>query len=196
MHLFHFSENSGIDIFVPRPVLVPVARPSGLEWLNGPLVWAIDDKHQPMYLFPRECPRILLWATPETKPEDYDHWWRGSSSKILAYTEEAWLERIRTETIYRYEMPSSTFEDIEDAGMWVSKVSVKPLKLDTLANLPKELQAHDVELRVMKNLLPLKDVWRSSLHASGIRLRNAQHWGKPGWTHSKKGRVVPITKPD
>lgn len=31
---------------------------------------------------------------------------------------------------------------------------------------------------------------RTSLHASGIRLRNAQDWGKPGWTHSKPGRQI------
>ena len=196
MRLFHFSDNPSIDIFIPRPVRVPVERPLGSQWLNGPLVWAIDDAHRPMYLFPRECPRILLWTTPETKREDYDYWWQGSSKKVLAYIEEACLERVQTETIYRYEMPSTTFEDIRDAGMWVSKVAVKPLRLETLSNLPQEHQAHDVELRVLENLLPLKGVWRSSLHASGIRLRNAQHWGQPSWTHSKRDRVVPVTEPD
>lgn len=196
MRLFHFSDNPDINIFIPRPVRVSVQRPSGMEWLNGPLVWAIDSEHQSMYLFPRECPRILLWAIPETKTEDYDYWWQGSSSKILAYIEEAWLERVQNETIYRYEMPSSSFGDIRDAGMWVSKVAVKPLQLDTLSNLPKLHQEHDIELRVLDNLLPLKGVWHSSLHASGIRLRNAKHWGKPGWTHSKRDRVVPVTKSD
>ena len=196
MRLFHFSDDPCIDIFVPRPVRVSAERPLGKEWLNGPLVWAIDDQHQPMYLFPRECPRILLWATPKTKTEDYDYWWQGSSSKVLAYIEEAWLERVQNETIYRYEMPSSSFDDIRDAGMWVSKVAVKPLRLDTLSDLPKAHQNHDIELRVLDDLLPLKGVWRSSLHASGIRLRNAQHWGKPSWTHSKEDRVVPITKSD
>ena len=195
MRLFHFSDNPNIDIFVPRPVRVSVERPPGMAWLNGPLVWAIDEKHQPMYLFPRECPRILLWTTPETNPEDYDYWWQGSRRKVLAYVEEAWLGRVQRETIYRYEMPSLTFEDLDDVGMWVSKVAVEPLGLETLANLPREHQAYDVGLRVLENLLPLKGIWNSSLYASGIRLRNAQHWGEPGLTHSKKGRVIPVTKP-
>lgn len=196
MRLFHFSDDPNIDIFTPRPVCIPAQRPAGMNWLNGPLVWVIDDAHQPMYLFPRECPRILLWATPETKREDYDRWWRGSPSKVLAYIEAAWLERVQEGTIYRYQLPGATFEDINDAGMWVSNVAVKPLQLGILSDLPKEHQAHSVELRALENLLPLKGVWHTSLHASGIRLRNAQHWGKPGWTHSKKGRVVPVTEPD
>ena len=33
-----------------------------------------------------------------------------------------------------------------------------------------------VELRVMHRLTPLRDVWSTSLHASGIRLRHAQDW--------------------
>ena len=138
----------------------------------------------------------MLWTTPETTTEDHDYWWQGSRSKVLAYTEKAWLGRVQRETIYRYEMPSLTFEDLDDAGMWVSKVAVKPSRLEALSNLPKEHQAYDVELRVLENLLPLKEVWNSSLHASGIRLRNAQRWGEPGWTHSKKGRTVSVTKPD
>ena len=50
--LFHFSDNDTIKLFHPRPVCVPVERLKGLEWLNGPLVWAIDEWHQPMYMFP------------------------------------------------------------------------------------------------------------------------------------------------
>ncbi len=33
-----------------------------------------------------------------------------------------------------------------------------------------------VELRVMESLTPLRGVWETSLHASGIRLRHAQGW--------------------
>jgi hypothetical protein len=195
MRLFHFSEDPTIALFVPRSVHVPVERPHEMAWLNGPLVWAIDDEHQAMYLFPRECPRILLWTTPTTKAEDYDHWWQGSRCRVLAYIEEAWFERVRNATIYRYEMPVPPFKDINDAGMWVSKTAVKPLRLDALSDLLEEHRARDVELRVVETLLPLKGVWRTSLHASGIRLRNAKGWGEPGWTHSNKGRVVAITEP-
>jgi hypothetical protein len=38
------------------------------------------------------------------------------------------------------------------------------------------LRSSGVELRVLDRLTPLRGVWDSSLHASGIRLRNAQGW--------------------
>lgn len=68
--LYHFSEEPTIGLFDPRAVTKASARPPGREWLNGPLVWAIDDWHAPMYLFPRDCPRILIWPLPETTEED------------------------------------------------------------------------------------------------------------------------------
>jgi hypothetical protein len=54
MRLFHFSDDPEIVRFVPRPIRTLVERPAGLKWLNGPLVWAIDEPHEPMYLFPRD----------------------------------------------------------------------------------------------------------------------------------------------
>ena len=75
MRLFHFSDDGGLTRFTPRPVLVPSARPPGRDWLNGPLVWAIDEARQPLYLFPRDCPRILLYPTPATTAEDLQRWW-------------------------------------------------------------------------------------------------------------------------
>lgn len=194
MRLYHFSDDPRIEVFVPRSVRVPAKRPAGSDWLNGPLVWAIDDDHQIMYLFPRECPRILLWPTDETKVEDREIWWQGSKAKRLAYIEQVWFEPLATGTIYRYEMPGEAFEDLDDAGMWVTKEPVRPLRRDTLTDLTAELRARDVELRVVESLTPLKGVWQTTLHASGIRLRNAQGWGKPSWTHSKGGRKVVIEK--
>jgi len=52
VQLFNFSDRDGIARFEPRPLAVPVPRKTGHEWLNGPLVWALDDRHQPMHLFP------------------------------------------------------------------------------------------------------------------------------------------------
>jgi hypothetical protein len=172
--LFHFSDTPHIGTFMPRPVRVPSARPAGQEWLNGPLVWAIDADHQPMYLFPRECPRILLWPTPSTTPEDYARWWGDRSCRAIAHIEWAWLDRLRTESLHRYELPTTSFQDIDDAGMWVSRTPVIPLAIDTVSDLPAELRAQGVELRVMESLAPLKDVWATSLHVSAIRLRNAR----------------------
>jgi len=176
MRLFHFSEDPAISKFIPRPVQVASDRPAGREWLNSPLVWAIEESHQRMYLFPRDCPRILLWATPKTTEADAAQWLEGKPKQALAIIERAWLERMQLAKTTRYELPTAMFKDTHDAGMWVSRVAVFPLDKVTLTNLPAKLAEGGTELRVVDSLLPWKDVWSSTVHASGIRLRNAQGW--------------------
>jgi len=176
MRLFHFSEDPSIKVFSPRPVRVSSERTAGREWLNGSLVWAIDEDHQSMYLFPRECPRILLWATPQTSPADRNKWWGDSSALIIAYIEASWLDRISAAHLHRYEFSDSSFENLQDAGMWVSREAVLPLSVICLENLPEHLKQAGVEVRVQETLTNLRKVWDTSLHASGIRLRNAVNW--------------------
>lgn len=167
--LFHFSEEPGIAVFEPR---APAHRP-GIE----PHVWAIDDWHAPMYYFPRECPRILLWALPTTTAADRERWFGASEAEMLAHVEYGWLERIRTTQLYRYEMPTGPFEDTGDAGMFVSRATVRPVRVQPVGDLFEALRLAGVELRVMESLVPLRGVWDATLHASGIRLRNAAGWG-------------------
>lgn len=176
--LYHFSEEPTIGLFDPRAVTKASARPPGREWLNGPLVWAIDDWHAPMYLFPRDCPRILIWPLPETTEEDRTTWWSGArdGTRMLAYIEHAWLARIGKTTIYRYQLPAETFACLEDAGMHLGKSAVTPLRIDAISDLPAALRLADVELRPVDSLTPFRGVWDSTLHASGIRLRNASGW--------------------
>lgn len=171
MRLFHFSDDPTITAFEPRPVRIASDRPPGREWLNEPLVWAIDDIHDFMYLFPRDCPRILIWARPETSDEDRRLLgdWRGA-----AYRERGWLARLQAESIHRYEMPSDGFEDLQDAGMWVSRRTVLPLALTSMSGLDREFARRGIELRVVDSLMPLKALRDRTLHVSAIRLRNAQ----------------------
>ncbi|MCH4545727.1 hypothetical protein MK632_08080 [Rhizobium changzhiense] len=174
MRLFHFSDDSGIAAFEPRPVRVPSARAPGREWLSGPLVWAIDADHDFMYLFPRDCPRILIWATPDTSQNERRHWlgdWRAA-----AYVERHWLERLEAGPIHRYELPAEDFEDLKDAGMWVARKRVMPIEYATMSRLDREFAPRKVDLRVVDTLIPLKGLWDTSLHVSGIRLRNAGDW--------------------
>jgi hypothetical protein len=175
VRLFHFSDDPAITRFTPRPVRVPSSRPAGRGWLNGPLVWAIDEAHEFLYLFPRDCPRILAWATPRTSPADRDRLGLGDS-RAVAFVEAAWIGRLRSAVIHRYELPSETFRSLEDAGMWVSEAPVVPIDRLVLAGLDGELTRRGVELRVVDSLAPLAPLWQSSLHVSGIRLRNAATW--------------------
>lgn len=176
MRLFHFSDDPAIDRFVPRPVSVPSARPAGREWLNGPLVWAIDDAHQMLYLFPRDCPRILAWATPGSTAADRARWLGPGDPRAVAFVEAAWISRLRAAAIQRYELPAETFRSLEDAGMWVSEAPVVPLGCVVLAGLDGELARCGVDLRIVDSLAPLATLGDSSLHVSGIRLRNSLTW--------------------
>ena len=157
-------------------MVVPSEREPGWEWLNGPLVWAVDEAHQATYLFPRDCPRILLWPVPTTSPDDLASWFGPRPWRTIAHVEWAWLERIRTAVLYRYELPVDGFEPLRDPWMQVCRRAVEPLVVERIDDLLGALADASVELRVMPSLTPLRDVWSTTLHASGIRLRNAQGW--------------------
>ncbi len=176
MQLFHFSDRAGIARFDPRPVAVPAPRKPGHEWLNGPLVWAIDAWHQPMYLFPRDCPRILLWATAASTAEDRAAWLGDGGPRMVAFVERGWRERIHAARLVRYRLPPESFETLDDAGMWVSRRAVVPLEAVTIDNLPAALAAADTALRMVDSLQAVRPALASSLHVSGIRLRNAATW--------------------
>jgi RimJ/RimL family protein N-acetyltransferase len=178
--LFHFSEDPAIEVFEPRPVRVASQRPPGLDWLNGPLVWTVDAWHSPMFFFPRDCPRILLWRTPQTTEADLDHWWRGDRRRRMqAHVEAAWVERIGAARLYRYAFDPGAFEPVDVAGgpaYHVARAAVRPLEVTPVGDLMAALEAADVELHVMDDLMPLNGAWRSSVYFSGSRLRNAVGW--------------------
>lgn len=176
MRLFHFSENGSIEAFEPRPVAVPSPRRPGEEWLNGPLVWAIDDWHQPLYLFPRECPRILIWATAHSTQADKEKWLAQTPARMIAFIEDDWALPHGASAIWRYELPANAFESLEDSGMWVSRERIAPSARERVSDLPKALDEQGVELRVIPSLAVLREAWDSSLHVSGIRLRNSATW--------------------
>ncbi|WP_027173979.1 DUF6886 family protein [Methylobacterium sp. 10] len=177
--LFHFSEDPAIRVFTPRPVRVGVDRGEAGAWLNGPLVWAIDEAHSLLYLFPRDCPRIVIWPTARTSPEDRRAWFGDVAGRAVAYVEEDWAERIAIAAIERYRMPPETFAPAGEPGTWVSRSPVVPTGRDTIRDLLGAMAEHGLELRTLPRLTPLAPIWRSTLHASGIRLRNAQDWVAP-----------------
>jgi hypothetical protein len=176
MRLFHFSDDETIERFEPRAVRVPATRAPGREWLNGPLVWAIEEADAALYLFPRGCPRILVRTTPETTDEDRQAFWARSDAPVIAHIEWDWFEALKTARLWRYTLPEATFEDLDDAGMWVSRQAVEPVRVTLIKDLPDALAAAGVELRVVPSFAPFKGLWDTSIHASGVRLRNARTW--------------------
>lgn len=176
MRLFHFSDDGAIARFEPRPVRVPSARPRGQDWLNGPLVWAIEEARQGLYLFPRDCPRIVVWPLETTTDAERQAWFPPGGPRAVAYVEKRWFERLAAGRLYRYDLPPQVFEPLHDAGMWISRQVVDPLGVEVLDDLPAALAGAGVELRVVDSLTPLRGLWDTSLHISGVRLRNAEGW--------------------
>ena len=176
--LFHFSEDAHIQTFVPRPVRTPVHRPKGQEWLNGPLVWAIDAANSPLYLFPRDCPRIIMSRGSGASHSDIKKFWTDASKPLVAYVENGWVTEIQTMTLYRYAFERVGFIDLQDVGMHVTHNEVRPLKVDKIINLFDELENAGVEVKILPDLSELKNAWDSSLQVSGIRLRNAVNWDR------------------
>lgn len=169
VRLFHFSEDPGIRLFVPR---TPEHRPDVPS-----MVWSVDDQRAWTYLFPRECPRVLLWPTTETTVSDLERWFGGRADARIACIEWAWLERLRVTTLYRYEMDPRSFSPLEDdPWMWVSVATETPLSVEPVGDLVAAVGAENVELRLMPSLAPLHGAWEHSFHFSGIRLRNAGGW--------------------
>lgn len=169
MRLFHYSEDPSIELFTPH---LPEQRAD-----VDPGVWAIDEEHSPLYYFPRQCPRILLWRVPASTAADIERFFHHSEARMLAHIEMCWLDAMHSTQLYRYELPAETFEQRSaDEWMPVSRETIEPLGVEPVGSLIETLEAADVELRLMPSLLPLRDVWETSLHASGVRLRNAQGW--------------------
>lgn len=165
MRLFHFSPQSNIDVVMPQP------DPQGVA---EPLVWAIDDWHQAMYLFPRDCPRVFVWPTEATTPEYLTAYKKMTSCRMVAHIELGWLDRLSQITIYRYELAPDGFESLGNAGMWVSPAPTMPINVERIDNIEKALSDAGVELRVLPSLKSLEPLWETSLHVSGIGLGNAK----------------------
>ncbi len=172
-HLYHFSEDPSIKIFEPRPGRRIEGHPP-----DERLVWAIDEWHSPVYFFPRECPRVMLWPVEGSLLTDVEQW-IGSNTRMAAHIETAWTERFDQCELFRYTFSRDGFESLSDHGVHVSKHSVRPLDITPVGDLRKALSNADVDLRVLPSLQPLAEAWHSSLWFSGVRLRNATEWVAP-----------------
>jgi uncharacterized protein DUF6886 len=160
------SEDPELTRFAPH------RAPTALE--DEPLVWAIDTRHQPLYWFPRQCPRGTFWAGPGTTDADVERL-LGSRARRVHIVEPPWLERMRATTLYLYRLPEETFEAYEPAGgYWISRATVEPLERVELHDLVAAHERAGIELRLVPRLLDAWDeVIASTLEFSGMRLSNA-----------------------
>jgi hypothetical protein len=166
--LFHVSEDAGIARFDPRP------SPSTDAGVIGTAVWALAEPFLPNYLLPRDCPRICFRAGERTTREDRERFLTGADH-VVAF-EASWLERVRTACLAVYEMPPATFFDaLLEAGYWISRESVEPVRMTIVEDGLRALTDAGVEVRLLQDFWPLCDaVAGSSLQFSIIRKRNAE----------------------
>lgn len=170
MSVLHFSEDPTIARFQPRSMPTRPGEP--------PLVWAIDEEHAPLYYFPRDCPRVAFWATPNSTADDVARFLAHTAARRVIAIEGHWLEQVRSARLYVYRLPTATFAPRgpgEGPGYHVSREAVSPLSVEPVGDLLARLVAVQVELRLTPSLWPLYHALvPSSLHFSMIRMRNAQ----------------------
>lgn len=167
MAVYHYSEDPTIEEFAPR-----------MSRLGEPLVWAVDAERAPLYLLPRDCPRVTFWPTARTTAEDLERWWSHVAGRIVVAIEAGWLERLRACRLYRYSFDARGFEPLrDDAWMWVSRTAARPAAVEPMGDLLERQAMAGAELRLCQSLVPLgRAIWRSTLHTSMIRMRNAVGW--------------------
>jgi hypothetical protein len=165
--VLHFSEDSTITHFIPH-----VARTAQVP---DAYVWAVDAARSPDYWFPRQCPRAMIWAGPDTTDADRLLLLGPVAARVHA-VEYGWLERMRRVRLFAYRFDARHFTPFGDPiYAHVATVPIEPLgPAQPVGDLFALHEQAGIELRVMANLWPFWDaVIGSSVGFSGIRLRNA-----------------------
>ncbi len=165
--LYHYSEDGTHTRFVPH---VPQTNPS-----HPPAVWAFDADHSPLYWFPRNCPRISVWATTSDQQAVLTATFQTDASRICA-AESHWLDAVRSARVYRYTFDGAQFAPWAAAeGQYISGEVVVPRAIDALDDLLLLHAKAEVELRFTPKLGTLMDrMLASGLPFSFVRIRDAR----------------------
>ena len=165
--LYHYSEDGTIQRFAPH---VPQSNPS-----HPPAVWAMDAEHSPLFWFPRDCPRISVWANDDAQRAVLRDLFHTEASRICA-AESHWLDGIRAAHVYRYVFDGSPFAAWAQAeGQYISGEVVYPQQVELIDDLLGLHADAGVELRFTPRLGPLMDqMLASGLPFSFVRIRDAR----------------------
>jgi hypothetical protein len=164
--LWHFSEDPALSRFQPRPAPASPQSP--------PLVWAVDTRHAPIFWFPRDCPRGCIWPVSTTTAEDREIFFGQGDAGRIHVIEADWLERMRSCTLYAYQLPVGPFRPHDVGGYWVADEQVDAIRRVTISDLLGEHVVASIELRITPSIWPFwRRVTRSTVEFSGCRLGNA-----------------------
>jgi len=136
-------------------------------------VWTIDDAHAPLYWFPRECPRVTVWANDDEQGRRLATQFESRSSRVQVAL-ASWEPRIRATRLYEYRFAPGPFEPWPDAdGQWVSHEAVVPIDVVPIGDLIERQRVAGVDLRLVDDLGPIRDlVLTSGLPFSIVRWAN------------------------
>jgi hypothetical protein len=165
--VFHYSEDGTIERFVPQ---VAPSNPS-----HPPAVWALDREHAPLYWFPRNCPRISVWAYDAEQQARLSERFQTDASRICA-AETAWLAAVRDARVYEYSFDAAKFAPWAEAdGQYISGDVLTPDDVVLLDDVLSRHAQHEVELRFTPKLGRLMDeMLESRLPFSFVRIRDAR----------------------
>lgn len=162
--LFHYSEDASIDAFTPH---VPATNPS-----QRAAVWAIDAERAPLYWFPRDCPRVTVWANDDEQQRALSACFMITARRVHA-APNGMLDQIRACALWEYVFDPAPFVPWPEAeGQWVAYETVHPLEVRPVGDLLAHHAEAGVELRFVPNLAVLRAaVVESGLPFSVVRFR-------------------------
>jgi len=191
--LYHFSDVGDIEVFIPR---APLRHPHA-----EPLVYAMSEGESPLYLFPRDCPRISTWVTGETSEAERKLFFASGPARIKSFIDRASEAHWRTGQIYRYTFDAEGFEDCQGYGDWISRSTQRPIHVELIDNLPVAAEKHGMSVDVVDSLVDLGHRlydyaamrWTTTLHVSMVRMGLLPGWdhstSKPVWTEAGNERT-------
>ena len=164
--LWHFSDDPSLGLFLPH---TPATNP-----LAPPLVWAVDTRHAPMFWFPRDCPRGCIWPAATTTAEDRERFFGQSGASRIHVIEADWLERVRSQQLWAYRLPTDPFRPHQVGGYWVTDQPVTAIERVVIDDLIGRHARARIELRITPSIWPFwRRVTASTVLYSGSRLHNA-----------------------
>ena len=160
--LFHYSEDPTIQRFAPH---VPQTSPD-----MPPAVWAIDAARAPLYWFPRNCPRVAVWANTTQQRQRLKQLFDTDATRVQAAPAD-WAKRIETCELYEYCFDGRDFVPWAAAeGQWVAHRTIEPVSVEQVGDLlPRQREAM-VDVRLLSDLNQIRaQVLASDLPFSIVR---------------------------
>jgi len=146
--LLHYSEDACIAGFEPH---VPRTNPG-----TRPAVWAIDPARAPLYWFPRDCPRVAVWANDADQLTALRNRFTTDASRVQ-FAPASWIEAIRACRLYEYRFDPAPFTPWPEAeGQWVAHERVVPAAVEPVGDLLERQADADVDLRFVDDLAPVR----------------------------------------